>query len=363
MADWLSSMQQTYEYYTVDPVTWKDDKLLEYVTSCTINRDSTAETLGSATLDITEPIDEVYIRVYLVTIQNGVKEKHPLGTFLAQTPSSGFDGKVKSISVDAYTPLLELKEKQPPLGYSILKPYVGSDGKMANDEPIMNFVHRLTDEHARAKVVPVDHDKKLTNSFVANADDTWLKFLSDLMANAKYKFDLDEMGRIMFKPDQETAKLQPVWTYNDDNSSILQPDVTINRDIYGIPNVVEVIYSNGLKKFHSKKVNDDPNSPTSTVNRGREIAQRITDPTFVGVPSQEEVEEYATRVLKEASTIEYSVTYTHGYCPVRVGDCVMLNYSRAGLKHIKAKVVSQSIKCEPGCQVTEKVVFTAELWR
>lgn len=83
----------------------------------------------------------------------------------------------------------------------------------------------------------------------------------------------------------------------------------------------------------------------------------------MGVPSQEEVEEYATRVLKEASTIEYSVTYTHGYCPVRVGDCVMLNYSRAGLKHIKAKVVSQSIKCEPGCQVTEKVVFTAELWR
>lgn len=363
MADWLSSMQQTYEYYTVDPVTWKDDKLLEYVTSCTINRDSTAETLGSATLEITEPIDEMYIRIYLITIQNGVKEKHPLGTFLAQTPSSGFDGKVKSISVDAYTPLLELKEKQPALGYSIFRPYVGSDGKLQNDEPIMNFVYRLTDEYARAKVVPVTHDKKLTNNFVANTDDTWLTFLTDLMANAKYKFDLDEMGRIMFKPDQETAKLQPVWTYNDGNSSILQPDVTINRDIYGIPNVVEVIYSNGLKRFYARKSNDDPNSPTSTVSRGREIIQRITDPKFVGVPSQEEVDEYATKTLKEASTIEYSVTYTHGYCPVRVGDCVMLNYSRAGLKNIKAKVVSQSIKCEPGCQVTEKVVFTAELWR
>ncbi len=362
MADWLSSMQQTYEYYTVDPTTWKDDKLLEYVTSCTINRDSSAETLGSATLDVTEPIDETYIRIYLITIQNGVREKHPLGTFLAQSPSTGFDGKVKSISVDAYTPLLELKEKQPPLGYSILKPHVGTDGEIQNDEPIMNFVYRLTDEHARAKVVPVNHDKKLTNNFVANADDTWLKFLSDLMANAKYKFDLDEMGRIIFKPDQETSKLQPVWIYNDDNSSILQPDVSIDRDIYGIPNVVEVIYSNGLKRFYKKEVNDDPNSPTSTVNRGREITQRITDPNFVGVPSQEEVDEYAKRILKESSTIEYSVTYTHGYCPVRVGDCVMLNYSRAGLKHIKAKVVSQSIKCEPGCQVTEKVVFTAELW-
>ena len=363
MADWLSSMQQTYEYYSVDPVTWKDDKLLEYVTSCTINRDLTAETLGSATLDITEPINETYIRIYLVTIQNGVKEKHPLGTFLAQSPSSDFDGKVKSISVDAYTPLLELKEKQPPLGYSILKPYVGSDGELANNEPIMNFVYRLTDEHARAKVVPANNDKKLTNNFVANSEDTWLTFLYDLMANAKYKFDLDEMGRILFKPDQETSKLQPIWVYNDDNSSILQPDITINRDIYGIPNVVEVVYSNGLKQFYYKAINDDPNSPTSTISRGREITKRITDASFTGVPSQKEVEEYAKRVLKELSTIEYSVTYTHGYCPVRIGDCVMLNYSRAGLKHIKAKIVNQSIKCEPGCPVTEKAVFTEELWR
>lgn len=359
MADWLSSMQQTYEFYKVNPVTWKDEKLLEHVTSCTINRDSTAETLGSATFDITEPLEESYVRVYLITIQNGVKEKHPLGTFLVQTPQSSFDGKVKSISADAYTPLIELKEKQPSLGYSILKPYIGSDGNLHNNEPIMNFVYQLTDDYARAKVVPVNHDKKLTNNFVANADDTWLTFLSDLMANAKFKFDLDEMGQIMFKPDQETAKLQPVWTYNDDNSSILQPDITIDRDIYGIPNVVEVIY----KELYARKTNDDLNSPTSIANRGREIVRRIIDPTFTGVPSQEEIDEYAARVLKEASTIEYSVTYTHGYCPVRLGDCVLLNYSRAGIKNIKAKVVSQSINCVPGCPVTEKAVFTEELWR
>ena len=38
----------------------------------------------------------------------------------------------------------------------------------------------------------------------------------------------------------------------------------------------------------------------------------------------------------------------------------MLNYTRAGLKHVKAKVVSQSIKCDASCQVTEKAVFTVE---
>lgn len=354
MADWLSSMQQTYEFYTVDPVSWKDVNLIEYVKSCTINRDSTAETLGSATLDMAEIIDESYVRIYLVTIQNGVKEKHPLGTFLVQSPSFDFDGKAKIVSADAYTPLLELKEKKPPLGYSIMK-----------DDNIMDVALRLVDENARAIVVPAKNDKKLSNNFIANVDDTWLQFTIDLIANAKYSFDIDEMGRIMFRPEQETAALQPVWVFNDDNSSILQSDVTLNRDIYGIPNVVEVIYSNssGNIKYYKKVSNDDPNSPTSTINRGREILYRITDPGFVGLPSEDEVEEYAKKILKESSTVEYTITYTHGYCPVRLGDCVMLNYTRAGLNNIKAKVVRQSIKCDPGCQVTEKAVFTTELWR
>ena len=63
------------------------------------------------------------------------------------------------------------------------------------------------------------------------------------------------------------------------------------------------------------------------------------------------------------STLEYTITYKHGYCPVRLGDCVRLNYKRAGLNGVKAKVISQTIDCVPGCPVTEKAVFTAELWR
>ena len=84
---------------------------------------------------------------------------------------------------------------------------------------------------------------------------------------------------------------------------------------------------------------------------------------MLGNPNQKRIQEYAENLLKELSSLEYTITYTHGYCPVRLGDCVRLNYERAGLKGIKAKVVSQSISCEPGCPVTEKAVFTNKLWR
>ena len=351
MPDWTKSMQQTFEYYVVDPGTWKDKSKLNNVKSCTISWDSEADTLGSATIDVAELLGECYVRVYLITIQNGITEKFPLGTFLVQTPSTSFDGKVSSYSLDAYTPLIELKENPPPLGYSLLE-----------GENIMTKAYQLSREHARAPIVSTECDTKLYYDFVSETNDTWLTFLIDLISNAKYAFDLDEMGRILFAPNQDTASLQPIWTYDDNNSSILYPDITVDRDMYGIPNVVEVIYSNGGDSFYARVVNDDENSPISTVNRGREIIYRDTDPSLNGNPSQAYIDQYAEQLLRELSTLEYKISYSHGYCPVRRGDAVRLNCAAAGLIDVKAKVISQSIKCESGCPVSEKAVFTKKLW-
>lgn len=351
MPDWTKSMEQTFEYYIVDPGTWKDMKRIDTVKSCSISRDSGAETLGSATLYITETIGECYVRVYLITIQNGLTEKHPLGTYLVQTPSSSFDGKKQDNTLDAYTPLIELKENPPPLGYSILK-----------GENIMKMAYQICRDNVRAPVVKADNDTELYNDFVANTNDTWITFTSDLISNAKYKLSLDELGRILFAPDQDTASLQPVHTYDDDNSSILYPEITVNHDLYGIPNVVEVVYSDANDIYYGRAVNDDENSPTSTVNRGREILHRVTNPSLSGIPTELQIQKYAEQLLREVSCLEYTVTYTHAYCPVRLNDCVRLNYERAGISNIKAKVISQSIKCEPGCPVTEKAVFTTKLW-
>ena len=351
MVNWLGTMQQTFEYYRVDPGTWKDISKIENVISSSINRDGSAETLGSASINVNETLGECYIRIYLITIQNGVREKHPLGTFLVQTPSYSFDGKTKNITLDAYTPLLELKENYPPLGYSILK-----------GENILNMAFRLVRENLRAPIYETTNGEVLHTNFVAATDDTWMTFLSDLLSNAKYKFGLDELGRVLFLPDQDTRSLQPVWTYTDDNSSILYPNLDIDHDLYGIPNVVEVIYSSGNQYYYGEAINDDSNSPISTVNRGRRITHRVTNPSILGNPTQVQIQEYAEQLLREMSTLEYTITYKHGYCPVRLGDCVRLNYKRAGLNGVKAKVISQTIDCVPGCPVTEKAVFTAELW-
>lgn len=365
MPDWTKSMEQSFEYYTVEPTTLSDVKRLDTVKSASFNRDAELETLGSATIDGENSIGETYIRGYLKTVQNGVTEKHPLGTVLVQTSPSSFNGKIMNVSMDSYTPLIELKEKSPPLGYTVRK-----------GTRIMDEAYRIVNENARApvnKVEPlyvtdsdgnlVDKSPTLQYDFVANTDDTWLTFVVDLIANAEYELGLDELGHILFLPKQDMASLQPVWTYDDDNSSILYPELSVNHDLYGIPNVVEVIYSYGSQYKEAIAVNDDPNSPTSTVSRGRRIPYRDTEPSLAGYVTDEQIQAYAERLLRELSTMEYTISYTHAYCPVRVGDCVRLNYTKAGLNNVKAKVVSQTIKCTPGCPVSEKAVFTNKLWR
>lgn len=352
MPDWSKSMAQTFEYYIVDPGTWGDKERIDTIKSCTISRDLEADTLGSATFDMTEDIGECYIRVYLITIQNDIKEKHPLGTFLVQTPSSTFDGKITSISVDAYTPLLELKENPPPLGYSILK-----------GDNIMNAACNIVADNLRAPVIKVQSNKTLHDHFIANNDDTWLTYVRDLLPNADYELRLDDLGRILFSPTQKLMALQPIHTFDSGNSSILKPEISTKHDIYNVPNVVEVIYSNGDDYFEVVVSNDDRNSPLSTINRGRKITYRDTNPSLSGIPTREMVEEYAEQLLENLSSVEYTVSYTHGYYPVHIGDCVILDHPNAGLSHIKAKIISQSIKCEPGCPVSETAIYTKNLWR
>lgn len=351
MPDWKKSMQQTFEYYIVDPGTWRDVKQINTVKSSTINRDLETDTLGSATIDVTNVLGESYVRTYLITIQNGIREKHPLGTYLVQTPSSNHDGKVRNVSMDAYTPLLELKENPPPIGYSIFK---GSN--------VMDNAYQIVSDHVRAPVVRASTNDKLYKDFVANTDDTWITFTRDLISNAKKEFALDELGRILFAPIQDIKTLQPVWEYDDSNSSILYSEVTIDHDLFDVPNVVEVIYSSGNTTYYSRVVNDDENSPVSTIRRGREKLHRVINPEIPSMPSQEQIDLYAKDLLKALSKVEYKIKYTHAYCPVRLGDCVRLTYAKAELNGVKARVISQSIKCEPGCPVTETALCTVELW-
>ena len=353
MIDWTKSMRQTFEYYIVDPYTWFDVERLTRIKSCTITRDLTLDTLGSASIDSSDDLNDKYVRAYLIVTQGDEQDKIPLGTFIAQTPSTTFDGKVNSIGHDAYTPLIELTEKQMPIGYAARK----------GDNVVERARSILLDASLRAPVGECSDSTTLTGDFLSDPQDTRLTFVSDLLVNAKYSLGLDELSRVIFVPDRDLNAMQPRWTYNDDNSSILYPDLSVSRDIFGVPNRVEVVFSSSSGTFlTAEDKNEDENSIVSYQARGRWITYRDNSPDVVDGVTQGQLNDYDHKKLLDLSSVDFELSYKHGYCPVRLGDCVLLNYQRADIRNMRAKVTKQVIECVPGCPVQETAVFTKKLW-
>lgn len=358
--DWTKSMQQTFEFYKVNPKTWLDDETINTIKSCTINRNREDETLGSANFEGDNLEGEFYIRTYLIAIQDGHRIKEPLGTYLVQTKYTSFNGRKEGLTIEAYTPLMELKEKYPTVGYSLLP---GDD--------VLSRAVDLTAENARAPVVRNANVKKSVankTGFVAEIEESWLSFITGLLLNVDMRLNLDAMGNIMFSPIIDARSMAAVFTYSDDNSSILYPEIKMDYDLYQVPNVVEIVISNETGYYVSRVVNDDPLSPISTIKRGREVVYRMSNPDglittdITTALGKHYIEDFAKNTLRNLSMIRRTITYTHGYCPVRVGDCVRLNYERADLVDIKAVVISQNIECVPGCPVTEVAEYTENLW-
>jgi len=346
-------MQQTFEFFKVDPATWKNTSQINTIISCSINNDLNNDLISTASIECEEELGECYVRVYLKCVQDGVTYSFPFGTYLAQSPETTFDGRYQKISVDAYSPLIELKDSKPPFGYAAL-----------SGDNIMDLAGQLVSEHVRCPVVKVTGcETTLNSNFVSDFEnDTYYSFVHDIIANANYHFSLDELGRILFAPDQKVSALRPVWTFNDGNSSILYPDISRSRDLYGIPNVVEVLcsYGSGYKFYRAE--NHESNSPVSIENRGREIIHRVNNPPTLVSPSDAEIKHYAEKLLESLTKEESTITYKHGYCGTSIGRAVRLNYERAGIKNVIAMVVSQTIECKPGCMVTEKAVYTTKMW-
>lgn len=371
--DWTKSMQQTFEFYTVDPNNWYDDQKLENIISCDLTHDLTSDKRGNASITVTEPLSECYIRTYLVATQAGYMHKICLGTYLYMTSSDSFDGMKHNITMTGYTPMVELEEKLPPLGFHV----VGiTNRKHSGDAPMVtDAIKDIVTTYTRCEIENrTVIQKPLLNDFVAGTNDNFLTVINNILNASslqQYILTVDEWGTIIVKDKPVLEDAIPTYIYTDDNSSILLPSLDTSDDIYGIPNVVEVLYT-GDKRLPAIRVivkNEDPTSIVSIPSRGREIAKRYTI-TNIAAPVNDyseaavrtQVTAQAERLLEAASTINKTISYSHGYCDVKVGDTVLINYERAGVTGIRAKVVSQRISCKPGCQVDEQAVYTKKLW-
>lgn len=346
--DWSSGYQVAYEYWEVDPSNLCNRRMLRTVNSCTIDRDASDETLGSAAMEIGEPVgNEIWVRVFAVITQRGSVHRECLGTFIAITPRVQMDGKSSTYSLDLYTPLRELADDGPPDGFPIRR---GQNAVNAARLVFQRFHAHLVDSgvsHALSKQV-------------VSLNDSWLSFGRKVLEAANMEVALDAHGRIGFSPVRDAAALAPAWTFIDDERSLLFDDAELTCGWSEVPNVVKVKVS-GAKSADTAiatATNDSAFSPVSTISRGRIVSIIEENPEGV---TKANAKDYAARRLKELSCTERTLSFVHGYCPVRLGDCVRVIKSRNGLD-VKGKVISQSISCVTDLRVETEIAFTEVAW-
>lgn len=349
--DWTRSLQLAWRYCLVDPDTWTDADVLDGVSACSVSWDASTETLlsGSLQVDETFPDGECYVRAWCDATQGRRTERFAVATMLCQASKDSSEGTKRTFSVEAHSPLLELADDQPPVGWSI-------SGQV--DDAI-----RAICSHMRAPLIGYESDTVLADPIIAGEDDTWLTMLWAVLDSANLTMLIDGMGRLRIEPKSASWTLMPTMTLSDtDERGILWADMSRETSLFGIPNKFEVIWSGGSEHYSAVATNEDPSSPTSIPTRGRVVSKRETNPEgLMANPNQGAVDAFAERRLREESVVTRTYTLRAGYVPLLLGMAVKLELSKLGANEV-ACVDQMDIQCDVEAAMGLTLTSTRELW-
>lgn len=353
--DWSKPYKQTFEYYEVDKGTFAEKRKLETVTACSINDDSSDETIETASITVDEPMGQTYIRAYMVAEQDGAISRVPLATVFVQTPSLKWQGVLGERTLDCYSTLYPMKMKLCEIGM-----YLPAGGDA------LSYVAKLADSVCHCAVAKPTTSALLANDMVAQSSDTYLSFAKDVLKEVGYHLEIDSYGTVSISPDIAAGDMIPAVTFSDDAASIVYPDIDDGSNWADVPNVVEVTVDADSTTYLGRAVNDDENDPMSTASRLMEVGYRESAsnvPTTITADAAQSYADYlAKKLLKEKKSATRTVMFKHGFHPdVRIGRCVAVNITRNRF-YAALQVTKRQLECSTGCMVTTTGTMTDDRW-
>jgi len=313
----------------VNPSTWEDEGEI-LITGGKIDRDIESALVESANIETTEELGELWIRLYLVAKQGDGAERIPLFTGLTSSPTRSLSGYNPSYSVDCFSVLTPCADRMLPRGW-----FAPKDG---NGAAIIADLLGI----AGAEVETFEGGGTLTGAIVAESGETYLSMAHKVADAIGWQIRIDGRGKIHVEPFPDAVAIR----FNDDND-VIQPNIKDTRDWYSCPNVLRVTY----ESYAAIARDDDPESPLSTVNRGREIWAEEAAQLSSSAP----LAAYAQQRLKELQSPAREITYTRRFMPdLRPGDLVGISYPGAEIDGT-FRIKSQTVELGYGADTEETV--------
>lgn len=329
--DWSKGYSASCYMTRVDPVTWRDLERIG-ITGGTVSREISG-LRQSADVDTTgfRPDSECWVRIWMDAAQAGDVAHEPLFTGLASVSQISINGMLTTCPVECYSVLKPAEDVILERGYfAAVGTYAGS---------LIRDLLSVTP----APVVIEQTSPTLQQTIIAEDSENRLSMVEKLLTAIHWRLRIDGDGTIRVGP-WDSAERAAFGIYND----VIEPKVSLKADWFSCPNVLRATSG----EFTAVARDDDPQSPLSTVRRGREIWRAEGSVTL---SSLESLEDYARRRLREEQAYAYRVGYDRRYDPaVNVSDVIRLHYPEQGLLG-SYTVASQSIALGDGAKVSEEV--------
>ena len=190
----------------------------------------------------------------------------------------------------------------------------------------------------------------LNDNIVHKIGSSVLESAWDVLNAGGFIIQIDGRGEIHIRPKPTVPDL--ILTNN--NLRGMVPGIDFKSNISKIPNRYIVISDNNK----TVAINNDANSPVSTVNRGFYVDEVDTSPKPV---NGETLGAYALGKLEELSCLEEERTYEREYSP----DVWLYSIVRASIFGFEGdyRVESQSLECRNGIKVSETAIRRVPLWQ
>lgn len=328
--NWSEGFSSRYYAMIVDPITWRDVAELDIISgSVNIEDNMMIESANLEVLNYDSSVER-WIRIYLDARQNGSNYHGAIFTGLATSPSISIEGYTVKNSLTCYSVLKPADDILLPKGYYVPSGINGG-----------NMVRDLL-ESVPAPITIEDDAPILSRTLIAEDGETYLSMATKLLYAMGWRFRIEGDGTIFIC--SSASDYSAVFDSIDSDS--IEMTVNIENDWYSCPNIFRAI-AGGITAVAR---DDSPDSPLSTVNRGREIWM---EETSCYLSENETVAEYAERRLREEQMQYYTLSYSRRFHPdVRTSDLIRIHYPAQRIDGI-FYVSNQNISLGYGATVSE----------
>ncbi|MGE7864524.1 discoidin domain-containing protein [Bacillus mobilis] len=267
----------------------------------------------------------------------------PLGIFMLASPERNDAGEEITRSIEAYDLSLILQQDKVEDIYTVT---AGTNYKTAIIAVLQSA--GITDYYIE------DTTKATTRDLQYEVGTDKMAIVNALLGNINYiPVIVDENGRFTsypyIAPDSRTVD----YVYDDSELSIIMKGVAEELDTFNTPNKWIIVRTNSEEEpLRSVYTNSNPESPTSTINRGRTIVdyRELED-----IADQAALDAYTKRIAENASQVYGKVKFSSALMPMHgYSDAIQLKYRELGIDY-KFMETAWSLQLEAGGTMSHEI--------